>query len=315
MKTLFISGMGLLLLGTLAGAVAADMLVLKDGQKVSGTILKTDGKTVTMQLVVGAGQAEIPYPLSNIATLRFVNSAEVEALLNTGDTEKLPELQQLWEKRLPYLKLPDSDSGDIGLRFIRLLLSKQTKKAAGEALVIAKEVEEGDWSEARRGEATRLRLSALAATGKVEEAMAEAEKIQNISGMDETALASARVQTRLVQADLALRKLVALEKDWPKWEQMPEKSRERRLLLNTSLDGFVFPAVFHPELRRFSAEGLWKASELYVQLGLPGDALLLADEIITWFPEPEFKGRALELKKKLEKETKSLNEKEKETKS
>jgi len=315
MKTLFISGMGLLLLGTLAGAVAADMLVLKDGQKVSGTILKTDGKTVTMQLVVGAGEAEIPYPLSNIATVRFENSAEVEALLNTGDTKKLPELQQLWEKRLPYLKLPESDSGDIGLRLIRLLLSKQTKKAAGEALVIAKVVEEGDWSEARRGEATRLRLSALAATGKVEEAMAEAEKIQNISGMDETALASARVQARLVQADLALRKLVALEKDWPKWEQMPEKSRERRLLLNTSLDGFVFPAVFHPELRRFSAEGLWKASELYVQLGLPGDALLLADEIITWFPEPEFKGRALELKKKLEKETKSLNEKEKETKS
>jgi tetratricopeptide (TPR) repeat protein len=295
MKKFRIFDWGLLIFWGLTLVVSADELVLRDGQKISGTVLKTDGKTVTIRIPAGGGQAEIPYPLNNIRSLTFEKNPEIEALLKSSNPGDLPKLQVWWEKRLPYLKLFGSNTGDIGLGTIRLLLSRQTKKAAGEALILARQIEESDWSGPRKNEATRLRLSALAASGKAEQAMAEAEKLEDVSGLDEMSLASARVQARLVQGELALKKLGELEKDWPKWEQMTDKSREHRELLNKALDGFLFPVVFHPELKQAAAEGLYQAAEIHLKRNDTTSALIYAHEIVDYYPEGEFKIKAEKL--------------------
>jgi hypothetical protein len=298
-----------ILSGMLCLELCADEVVLKSGQKFSGSIIRTDGKTVTLQMSVGTGQAEVPYPLVQIEQIRFSNSPEIQAWVEAGKSEDWSKFQLLWEKRLPYLKLRESDTGDLGLRLAAILLQRETKKAAAEAEAIARQIEQEDWSERRRKEATRLRLLALAAAGKVEQAMAEAETMQDVSGADEFALASARVQMRLVQADLSLRKLKELEEEWPKWDQMVDKRRERTELLNAALDGFLFPAVFYPEQIRASAEGLWKAAELYGGIGRKEEALRLVDEILQWFPQGEFKVKAEELKKQLMKKEKMKEKK------
>jgi hypothetical protein len=286
-----------------AGSLSAfgDELQMKDGQVFSGTVMATDGKTVTLQMKIGAGQAEVPYPLSNIAGITFTNTSEQAALLNGGDVANLPRVQAVWEQRKPYLGIQGSDTGSWGLQQVRLLLAKKTKKAAEEALKICAEVEKGDWSAERRSESLRLRLSALAAAGRAEQAMAEAEQMQDARGEDEAALAAARVQSHLVKADLASAKLAELEKDWPKWPLMPEKRRERTTLLHTALDGFTFAAVFHPELLQPSAEGLWKAAELAERAGYPDEAWKALQEIVNWFPEPFYKSKAEERLRALEK--------------
>jgi hypothetical protein len=266
---------------------SADELVLRDGETLTGVILKTDGKTVTLRMSASVGQAEVAYPVAHIKVIRF--RQEVDNL------EKVEQLHEMWEKRLPYLSLAESDSGSVGLRYAKALLERKTKKAAVEALAIAQTVEQSDWMLARRSEATRLRLSALAASGRVEQAMAEAEKIQDISAADESSLAFTRVQTRFLQSELALSKWLELEKEWPKWRLMPDKRKERTELLNQVLDGFLFPVVFHPELLRCCAEGLYRVAELHVKWNDPESALLYANEIIKEYPDMEFKTKAEKL--------------------
>jgi len=161
-------------------------------------------------------------------------------------------------------------------------------------LVIQK-VEQGDWLTSRKSEAARLRLSALAASGKVEQAMAEAEKMQNIGGSDEVSLALTQVQAHLIKAELAFSKWQELEKEWPKWKWMKDKRKERTELLNQALDGFLFPVVFHPELFRSCAEGLYRTVEIQLKLNDTKSALLYAHEIIHDYPEAEYKTRAEKL--------------------
>jgi hypothetical protein len=299
----------LLLFGILAPAAVADELRMKDGQTFAGTILGTDGRTITLRMTIGAGQAEVPYPLTNIQEAIFTNTPEETALLTSGDPKALPEVLERWERRKPFLTIPGSDAGAWALQAARLSLARKTKKAAEQALLWAAEVEKADWSPERRSEATRLRLSALAAVGKAEQAIAEAEKMQNASGIDESALAAARVQARLVQATVAAAKLAELEKDWPKWDQMPEKRRERTALLNAALDGFLFAPTFHPELTALAAEGLWKAAEVAEKAGRTAEALTWMKEIVAYFPEPVFKSRAEERIRVLEKNLQPPKEK------
>lgn len=292
---------GLLFLSHLP--LLSDTLFLNNGQVIQGTILKTDGKTITLQMVVGGGSAEIPYPLANIKKILFQDGAEIEKLLSSTDLEQLDAVQKLWEKRKPYLALSESNSGAVGLHYVRMLLDKKTKKAAQEALEIANQINQEDWLTSRKSDAQRLRLTALAASGKVEQAMAEAETMQQATGADEEGLSLARVQAQLTQATLTEIKLKELEKDWPKWNLMPEKRRLRTELLNKALDGYVYTAVFHPELKSKAAEGLWSALELYQRIGRLENALVLADEILVWFPETEYKSKAEQIKPQLEKLT------------
>ena len=297
-------GLGRLLLLTALVCLpaAADELRMKDGQVNSGTILGTDGRTITLRMAVGSGQAEVPYPIANIQEVRFTHSPEEQALLASGDPKDLPAVLERWQRRRPFLVMPGSDAGAWALQAVRLALVKKTKKAAEESLLWAAEVENGDWLPERRAEATRLRLSALAAAGKAEQAIAEAEKMQNATGADESALAAARVQARLVQATLAATQLAELEKAWPKWEQMPEMRHQRAGLLEAALDGFLFAAVFHPELTSLAAEGLWKAGEVAEQSGRSAEARAWMKEIVEWFPDPIFKTRAESRLRALEKD-------------
>jgi hypothetical protein len=299
----------LLISGFLPLAAVADELHMKDGQTFSGTILGTDGRAVTLRMTIGSGQAEVPYPLANVKEVVFTNTPEDASLLASGDPKALPEVLGRWERRKPLLAIPGSDAGAWALQAVRLSLARKTKKAAEEALLWAAEVEKADWSPERRSEATRLRLSALAAAGKAEQAIAEAEKMQNASGADESALAAARVQARLVQAAVAAAKLAELEKEWPKWDQMPEMRRERAALLNAALDGFLFAPTFHPELTALAAEGLWKAGEVAEKAGRAAEALTWMKEIAASFPEPVFKSRAEERIRVLEKALKPPKEK------
>lgn len=292
----------------------ADEIILKNDQVLEGTISKTDGKTITLQMTVGGGTAEVPYPVTNIKTIKFHNTPEQQTLLDSQNVEDLPRMAELWVRREPFLSMPESSAGEVGVRYVKLLLSKGTKKAATESVEVAARVISGDWSALRKTEATRLRLMALAASGKVEQAMAESEKIQEISGADEEGFATMKTEARLTRASLASVKLLELEKEWPKWVQMPEKRKEYTELLNTALDGFLFAAVFHPELKTLSAEGLWRAAELSRLVGRKEDALVMVDEIITWFPSAEFKIKAENLKRELEKETKAKASQETEKK-
>ena len=266
----------------------ADDLWLKNGERIAGVICQTDGKAVTLESSQGAGKAQVPYPVALIRKIHFSTGAET-----AKDREGL---KVLWAQRSPFLALPESNSGEIGLAYARRLLGDESSKSDQyqQAFDIAAMVEKGDWMLSRRTEAAGLRLSAMARMGRADQAMEEASKMENLTGVDEDTLAELRVRARLIQAESAWAKLRQLEKDWPKWNLMPAKRIEREVLLNAALDGFLFPAAFHAELKKLCAEGLCRAAEISCLMG-DGDrnfAALCVREVVEYFQDPEFKSRA-----------------------
>jgi hypothetical protein len=294
----------LLAAALLAGArpARADVVELKNGTRETGQILKTDGQSVTLEKKIGAGTAEIPYPLGLIAQIRFEPSDAEKQLLQSGDVRQLGDLEALWRRRQPFLALPESDAAAAGLACLRLLLAKGTKSGGQEAVKIADTIMAGSWDAGAREEARRARLSALAAAGKVEQALAEAETLQGLPSSDDAALAETQVRARFLKAELALKQLGELEEEWPKWDLMPELRKRREALLAQAIDDYLFPAAFHPSLAALCAEGLWKSCELFLRTGHPEEAARRAREIAEHFPVAPYQEQARRLAEKPEKE-------------
>lgn len=286
-----------LLLSWLPGARAHE-IVLTDGQTVEADEIQLEGDKVIATATMGGGSAQIPYPRSRVELIRFSLTDEEARLLDSGDPARLGDFKALWLKRKPFLHMPETDSGAIALQYARLLVAQQDETLAREALQVAAEVAEGDWNDSRKREAVRLRISALAAAGRIEEAMREADAMESLGASDDAGLAEARVRSKFIQAELAWTQLKQLEEDWPKWHLMPEKREERTELLNRALDLYLVPVVAHAELETLCAEGLVQAGRIYLHLDRPEAAARCALEVIQYFPDPAFVGQARELQRK-----------------
>lgn len=276
----------------------AHEIVLKGGQIVEADEIRIEGDKLITVASIGGGTAQVPYPMSRVESIRFSLSEAQAALLESGDSSRLGDLKAFWLSRRPFLGVPGSDAGAMALHYARLLVAQQEEALAREALALAAEVAEGDWNESRQRDAMRLRVSALAAAGRIEEAMQEADAMESLGATDDTGLAEARVRSKFIQAELAWNQMKQLEKDWPKWHLMPEKRAERTELLNRALDLYLFPVVAHSELQSICAEGLVQAGRIYLHLDRVEHAQRCALEVINYFPDPAFVGQAREIQRK-----------------
>ncbi|MFQ3670322.1 MAG: hypothetical protein SNJ84_02565 [Verrucomicrobiia bacterium] len=302
-------GWGLMVLGLLGLTGLAwadptlDVLELKNGQQVEGRIKTFGEERIVMELTVGGGKAEVPYQRQLLSKLRLGRSAEEVRLLESTDTKDLVGLREFWERRAPFLGVPESDSGEVGLKLVRLLLAEGSEGSAREALELIARIEAGDWDGARRSEAPGLRVSALLRAGQTEKAEAELAKLETVSGADETAIATAQIQQRLVRAQKAWQDLLALEEEFPRWDQIPEKRSERAHLINDALDNALYPAVFHAGFRKLAADGLFLAAQIYQRAGEKERAAVVLEEIVNEFPEPELVPKVHDLLKKIKPQT------------
>ncbi|MEM1157083.1 MAG: hypothetical protein AAF649_05735 [Verrucomicrobiota bacterium] len=278
---------------------------MKSGKVIEADQFSIQDDRLVVRSSIGGGAAEVPYPLNLVKRIRFSLTASEAELLESGGAKRLPELRELWNKRLPYLSMPESDSGWIGLRLARLLVSTQDQVNAEEALEMVKILRERDWKESRRKEAIGLRISALAASGRIDQAMQEADALESLSESDDLALAETRTRSKFIQAGVAWAQFEKLEKEWPKWQLMPEKRKQRLQYLNRALDQYLFPAIAHPELLEISAEGLVQAARIYMQLGQTERARICLNEVINHFPDPAYVSRARELINTLNQEGKT----------
>jgi tetratricopeptide (TPR) repeat protein len=274
--------------------VRADRLSIKGGGTLEGEVLGLEGNTVRFQSQAGGGVAVIPYPMERIARVEFDFSKEEAAVLERGGPEARALLAKLWELRRPFLRCEGGDAGAVGLRFARLLLAENNEAEARQALEICDVVRAGDWDPQTQGEAARVRLSALAATGRVEDAMKEADQLADAGGAEDEALARTQVQARLARGGVAWKKAQQMEQEWPKWPLMPELREERRRLVNQALDEFLYPVVRHVELKDLCAEGLWNAAQVYAQTGRLREARGCAEEVVNYFPVADYAPKARE---------------------
>jgi hypothetical protein len=270
-----------------AANAGADKVYLNSGDMVEGTILSANANSVRLKGTIGGGTAEIPYPIALIEKIEFQRDDKQNALIASPTKNHLGELMEWWRRREAFIAIPESDSGEIGIAVLRASLAAGTKKAAREALEIAEALKQ-DWSQDRKTESERLRLMLLAKAGKGQQALKEAEALENLSGEDDAALAALQTRAQFVKARLAWDRVRKLERDWPKWHLMTDRIVERERHLNEALDAYLFAAVFHAELTDLCAEGLWEAANIYKHIGRSTEARQCAEEIVNHFPSAAY---------------------------
>ncbi|MEM6601785.1 MAG: hypothetical protein AAF649_10405 [Verrucomicrobiota bacterium] len=282
----------------LPALVSADIIVFKNNKRSFGTVKSLKDGIVHFSLKTDAGEANSKFPLKTIREIEFYKTEEQRKVLFSGDAADLDSLRDLWLMRKPFLAIKGSDSGEVGIIYIKRLLDTNEPENVQQAMQLCQLLLDKDWSEDRYIDVRALEVYALSKAGKTQEA-AEAlaafdeEFEAGLASSDETA--KVRLVINAIQANLAWDKILQLEKDWPKWHLMPEMRHERQQLINRALDGNLTAVAFYPKNIKECSQGLWNAVKIYQHIGRHDLAVKRAQTIIDFFPHEEFLAGAQKL--------------------
>ena len=262
--------------GFLPACVDADTLRLKSGETVAGTVQGFDGDKVTVALRLDSGNATAPYPLALIDSVTLEPTPAEEALLN--GTASIPDpsaWRAFWERRAPFLRLPGSDSGRVGLGWAQLLLESDPAQAGTVAAAIAA----GDWNQARREQAKALGAAALLAQGKETDAATAAQALlANVT--DPTA----RVDARFILGKIAAAQWNAFAAAHPQWRTAPAQTAAQNALADRALDALAAAPVFLPGDAARAGRGLLAAAQAAAAMDRSREAATLLDDLLESFP-------------------------------
>jgi tetratricopeptide (TPR) repeat protein len=193
-----------------------------------------------------------------------------------------------------------SDASDVALALARALLADKSAERAGRALALLDAaLAKAALAEGERGSLMQSKAAALSALGRVEEALALMDAMPEIDPAASAALLGNRIRLELTRGEIARTELAKLEEEWPKWQLMPEERERHRRLFDQAISSFLYPAALHPDHRALTAAGLYQAAALFAEQGRPEEARIRLEEIVQFYPEPEFVGKASELQEKL----------------
>lgn len=271
------------LLLSLAGVHAQDVLHLQDGRKLRGKIQRLASQSISMLEVVagGRGSAQRDIPPEQVAFIDFAPlPGEAEALANPANAAMEKRLLELWQEKSVNLRWPSNNAGLIGLT-----LANQSMKAGDPLLVerafrIYTLVEKEDWDEKRRDEAKRGRLRCLIQLKRIDEAIAEAQKLAESDEEPELLLEAGLV---LAQADFE--RLKIFEKDHPRWMEDDELTSTRTKLYHQTLDQFLKAPLFHGSMEDKAAESLWGAVQVHLFAKETRAALDRAGDLLQLYPK------------------------------
>lgn len=278
----------------------ADELFLKNDTVKSGEIVSTSDGRVSLRVQVGAGFGVAGYAFDSLKKVGFTPTPAEQKMMSNPGASDVAVLRRMWELREPLLGQVESDAPTVATALSRALLADTDPERAREALaLLEKALARGSLTPAEQSALLQSTAAALMGAGRVDEAVKLLDTMPEIDPAASAAIIENRVRLELIRGDLALGKLRALEEEWPKWELMPEEREQHRRLLHEALSAFLFPAAIHPENRAVTADGLYRAAQLFASVERPEDALRRVDEILSFYPEPVFAKKAAELQTQL----------------
>jgi hypothetical protein len=247
--------------------VGRDTIFLRQGDRLVGKLTGIDELSIRLQRLLPplAGASIDAAPIfASVAVLRahvdrveFSSDEAQERLLKNATDANLPEIETFWRKARPWLAIPKSSAGEIGLVYGDLLLRNGDRAAVQKALELFRTVEMETWSRADKMRATQGRLRAMVAAGSVQEAISEAKEIERISREPSVLIEAKFILAKGMEG--ALRRLIDQN---PRWEEDAFVRPERHRLYNEALELYLYPALFFGSETEVAARGLWGAVEL-----------------------------------------------------
>jgi hypothetical protein len=220
-----------------------------------------------------------------------------------GETEVLADpasaspdrIKELWLAKLPHLKRPRSNAGDIGLLFAERLLDIPSEHPWQRSLEIFARIEQDDWNPANHARARQGRLRAMIALGRIDEATREAREMA-----EQTENPVILLEAEYVLGTVAFNRLLALEKEHPRWMDDDEVRPVRESHFHEALDHFLRPFLFYGSEEAASARGLVAAARVHLHAGDLVQARHCAGDVVRLYPDTSFRAEAERLLRELE---------------
>ncbi len=285
----FFSAWFAVLLGSTLLCQAADVVVLKNGERRVCRIAGVEGENL---LLVSQPVADLPpfvlsFPRKQTASLEFGPDPQREKWLREASKLQITELRSLWEKFAPLLPVASSPGGRIGLRFGLALLEEGRLPSSAEALSVFSRVAH-EATDAREHEAgIQGRLRAWTMLGLSAEAVAEAEAL-----LKADIGACLAAEARLVLAAANEAALIHLLEENPRWEEDDNVRPERNALYHKTLDLFLQAALLPGGSPELAMRGLWGALGIHRRCGQLSLAAETARDLIAFFPGSAFATKA-----------------------
>lgn len=283
-----------LLLGALTAvaAHAQDVIEYTDGTTRKGQVVGLDDRFFRLRIpppVQGQPPATVNVSRTDVDKILFGPEAELETLRQDPSIGRTAAARVAWQKREPFLAIPESRAAEAGLLYAQILMLSTDPRRHEEALEICRRIEKEAWNDADRERATRGRLGAMLKLGRIDEASQEAQALAEAAEDPELLL-----ETKLLLAQTRIAALRQLLEDNPRWNEDPPVRAERNQLLNDALDLALYTFLFHGTAREQAAEGLWLAREAYLLAGDDNSARDVATDITTIYPGTHRAGAARE---------------------
>jgi hypothetical protein len=228
---------------------------LQDGRALHGRLERLASREIVLVETLPGGRGTARRSLLP-DVIRFIDFAplpgETEALADPAKQER--RLLELWQEKSVHLGRPASNAGAIGLALVRECLRRDDPLLAERALRIGDLIAREDWDERRRSEARRGCLRALLQLRRLDEAVAEAERLARSEDDPDLLL-----EAGLVLAQAEFERLRQFENEHPRWRDDEAHAAERTRLYHRSLDLFLRLPLFHGSAEERAAEALWGA--------------------------------------------------------
>ncbi len=273
-----------------------DVIIREGAAPYSCKILSLENGILNISVVLRPGQpaATVSVPLSSLTKVIFAENEEETALLEKATPDDLGKMIALFRSKRSLLPLPESNSGQIGLKLGNVLLASGFESNAEEALKLFTLLEAEDWNTDRRALARQGRLRAMIATGRSEEAVAEARQL--VTEVEDPAIL---IEARYVLATAAREEFESLVEENPRWEEDPMVRPERHRLYHEIIDLYFFPYLFHGDQEEAAARGLLALVKFFDVNGPREQAAELATDLTLLYPKTPEATEAAELLKTL----------------
>jgi len=310
MKFSAIFSMGVLLL---AGGLHAqtprklDTFFMANGDKATGYAIGVDAQSFKLQkplplppnALPGAAPmfATVTVPRKDVLHIEFAPDEARDKKLKEAKPAQLAEVAAIWARYEPWLAIPKSPAGRVGLAYGDVLLMTKDPADARKALEIFQRVEADSWDEEALVHAKRGRLRGMIATGRATEAIDEARALAK-TAEDPAVLIEANY-IMAEAANAAFRKLI---EDNPRWQQDLLVVPERNRLYAETLNLYLYPYLFFGSEIEPSARGLAGALGIYQFTGETKLARSTAEDLVTLYPGTTYAADAQKLLDSLPKE-------------
>ena len=264
-----------------ATAAAQDVVHLQDGRALHGRLERLASREIVLVETLPGGRGTARRRLLPDA-IRFIDFAllpgETEALADPAKQER--RLLELWQEKSVHLGRPASNAGAIGLALVRECLRRNDPLLAERALRIGDLIAREDWNERRRSEARRGCLRALLQLRRLDEAVAEAERLARSEDDPDLLL-----EAGLVLAQAEFERLRQFESEHPRWRDDEAHAVERTRLYHRTLDLFLRLPLFHGSAEERAAEALWGAVQVHRFAGETEAARERTRDLLALYPK------------------------------